>query len=408
MLFSHIKSFQPINQASTESSVYPKFTSVEKESKILLVGMLDSPHFQKWLRIVQQEFPSRDLFIFPSDRPKLYEAYLKHHKENFSSKTKIFKLIPNIKFNFALYYLFDLTIGPKWRSYCLARYIIKYRPGVIHFHEMQHGAYLFNSVANYKKIPKNSRKIISTWGSDLTLYSWVDEHILQIRSCFTWVDILTAEKKNELNDASKLGFKGKFIAPVYINLGQTSMRNSKFIIPSERKVILIKGHQSDTGRALNVLHVISTISSQLKNFEIIVYSASTPTKIQVDLLRNKNEIDIKIMPKVRYSEMYKIFEKARVSISLAVSDGLPGVLVEAMTAGAFPIQSKNSAGGEFLIAGKSGFLVDPWDLSGIKKAIISAVKNDYLVDSAADLNKKTLEKKYSLNRNKQVLKQLYL
>jgi glycosyltransferase involved in cell wall biosynthesis len=114
------------------------------------------------------------------------------------------------------------------------------------------------------------------------------------------------------------------------------------------------------------------------------------------------------MPKVRNSEMYKIFEKARVSISLAVSDGLPGVLVEAMTAGAFPIQSKNSAGGEFLIAGKSGFLVDPWDLSGIKKAIISAVKNDNLVDSAADLNKKTLEKKYSLNRNKQVLKQLYL
>jgi glycosyltransferase involved in cell wall biosynthesis len=408
MLFSYIKSFQPMHQTSTEPYVYPKSASIAKESKILLVGMLDSPHFQKWLSIVQQEFPSRQLLIFPSDRPRLYLANLKCHKKNFRSKTKIFKILPNIKINFALYYLFDLTIGPKWRSYCLARYIIKYRPEVIHFHEMQHGAYLFNSIANYRKMPKISRKIVSTWGSDLTLYSWVNEHMLQIRSCFTWVDVLTAEKKNELKDASKLGFNGKFIAPVYINLGQMPLKNTKFVNPSERRVILIKGHQSDTGRSLNVLHVLSTISSQLKDFEIIVYSASIPTQIQVDLLRNKNQIDIKIMPKVQHSEMAKAFEKARVSISLAVSDGLPGVLVEAMAAGAFPIQSKNSAGGEFLLSGKSGFLVDPWDLNGIKKAIISAVKNDYLVDSAAEINKKTLGKKYSLNRNKQVLRQLYL
>jgi glycosyltransferase involved in cell wall biosynthesis len=408
MLLLYLKSYSITKRQGTEVRNRIKVRPVTKDSRILLVGMLDSPHFQKWLKIVQQEFPARVLLVFPSDRPRLFTSNFRDNKDNFFTNTKVFRLFPNGKLNFILYYLLDLVFGTKWRSYFLARFIIKHDPDILHFHEMQHGAYLYNSIANYRKIPQNSRKIVSTWGSDLTLYSWVDEHMVQISACFNWVDILTTEKKNELQDAKRLGFKSKFISPVYISLGQSQLNDSKIIEPSNRRLILIKGHQSDTGRSLNVLHVISSLGSQLKNFEIIVYSASISTQIQVDLLRNKHKINIKVLSKVTNDQMCKIFEQARISISLAVSDGLPGVLVEAMTAGAFPIQSRNSAGSEFLLSGKSGFLVDPWDLNGIKRAIIRALKSDELVNSAAVINRKVLRKKYMLNQNKHTLKQLYL
>lgn len=408
MLIWHIKNFQKKLYEGKILTQRPTTTSKIRTNKLLLVGMADSPHFQGWLKAVHEEFPHKVILIFPSDRPRFNNIIIERNKLEKISKAKIFKLHPNRRINFVLFYTLDLIFDLKWRAYFLARFIIRHKPDIIHFHEMQHGAYIYNLVSSYKKIPTNSRKIISTWGSDLTLYSWVNKHQNQLQSCLTWANILTAERTTELSDAKRFGFKGEFIAPLYITLGQDSSEISKLTKPSMRKIILIKGHQSDTGRALNALQAISTLSDQLANFEIIVYSAPISVQIQVDLLRNKNKINIRTLPRVGHIEMCKLFEQARLSISLAVSDGLPAVLVEAMSAGAFPIQSENSAGQEFLVNDENGLLVNPWDLDSIKESILKAITDDNLVDQAAILNHKVLQSKYSLKEGKLKLNQLYL
>ena len=379
-----------------------------KRNRILLVGMLDSPHFQKWLKVVYQEFPKRKILIFPSDRPKskLQEIRIRNNIDKQS--ILLFNIIPFRKLNFATYYVFDVLFGTKWRSYFLARFIIKYKPSIIHFHEMQHGAYLFNQILNYKKIASNSRKIISTWGSDLTLYSWINEHQNQIKTCLTWADILTAEREEELIDAQKLGFRGDFRAPIYITIGKNPSELKERTKPSSRRLILVKGYQSDTGRALNALQAISQLSNELRNYEILVYSASSSVQIQVNILRNKHKINIRVLPKVSHDEMCNLFYQARASISLAVSDGLPGVLVEAMQAGSFPIQSANSAGKDFIVHGENGFLVDPWNIELIKESIVAAVTDSLLVDQASTLNMQILQEKYSLKDGIQKLRELYL
>lgn len=375
---------------------------------ILLIGMVDSPHFNKWVHTIGQEFPGQKIIIFPSDRPRV------KHQKNLSNgiwqirKFKTFKLVPFRKLNFVLYYVLDNLIGIRWRSYFLCRLIVRNKPRILHFHEMQHGAYIFNNLAKNKRIPPESRKIISTWGSDLTLYSWDSQHIQQIKACLSWADIVTAEREEELFDAQRLGFTGDFRAPVYITIGQNSSELKDQKKPSLRKTILIKGHQSDTGRALNVLQAIFQLSSQLRDFEIVVYSASTPVQIQVDTLRNKHKINIRVLPKVSHAEMCDLFYHARLSISVAVSDGLPGVLVEAMKAGAFPIQSSNSAGKDFIVHGENGFLVDPWNIESIKDSIFRAISDNFLVDNASDINREVLKEKYALKDGIRKLRQLYL
>ena len=378
------------------------------KDKIVFVAMYDSPHFQKWLTVFIQEFPDRKIFIFPSDRPRFKKNRLKIQNKNTQQSTKIFKLVPFRKLNFALYYLLDNLVGIRWRSYFLDRYLAKYKPGIIHFHEVQHGAYIFNYIINHNKIFINSKKIISTWGSDLTLYSWKDEHINQIKLCLSWADILTAEREEELVDARRLGFEGDFRAPVYITIGQNLTEVKEQIQPSLRKLIFVKGHQSDTGRALNVLQAISEICGQLKDFEILFYSAPKSVQVKVSELRNKCKINIGILPKISHDEMLLLFYQARVSISVAVSDGLPAVLVEAMQAGAFPIQSANSVGKDFIVHGENGFLVEPWDIQSIKACIVAAISNNTLVDHAGKLNKQILQEKYSLKDGIQKLRELYL
>ena len=173
-------------------------------------------------------------------------------------------------------------------------------------------------------------------------------------------------------------------------------------------MILIKGHQSDTGLALNALFTISQIKSHLKDFEIIVYSAPESVEFQVDILRNKDKIDIKTIAKVSNNEMRNYFERTRVAISLAASDGLPGVLVEAMQGGAFPIQSTNSAADKFIVHGKNGFIVDPWDFNTIRESLLKAITDDSLVDRAYEQNIKVLQLEYNYKIGISKMRSLYL
>jgi glycosyltransferase involved in cell wall biosynthesis len=84
------------------------------------------------------------------------------------------------------------------------------------------------------------------------------------------------------------------------------------------------------------------------------------------------------------------------------------VLVEAMAAGAFPIQSANSAGKDFIVNGVNGFLVDPWNIESIKDSIIAAITQSSLVDQASTLNIEILQEKYSSEDGIQKLRELYL
>ena len=162
MLIFHIRNaFNQIETGKFLSRSSHKILKLNPD-KLLLVGMVDSPHFRKWLTAVQEEFPSKLIYVFPSDRPWSNGFKIQKLKQKKQDRPKLFKLFFNLKMNFIAFYLLDQVFGLKWRAYFLARIIIRHKPSVIHLHEMQHGAYIYNLISNYKKIPTNSRKIIST------------------------------------------------------------------------------------------------------------------------------------------------------------------------------------------------------------------------------------------------------
>ena len=383
-----------------------KKTANLDKNVILLVGMVESSHFQRWLSITQQELPNRKILVFASDRPRFSRSKLTDIKRGHRD-TYLFKLLLHGKANFALYFIFDALFGLRWRAYFLAMLIRRYKPSIIHFHETQHAAYLYNLIFSHKSIPGNTKTIISTWGSDLTLYSWVGDHQSQIRSALGWADVLTTEKISEKEDAERLGFKGDFLSPVYISLGRAESEFRLLSNPSSRKIVMVKGYQDNPGRALNALYVISQLEKELEGYEVLIYSASESTRIQVEVLRNRNLINIRCLNRISHEEMQELFSKARISIGLAISDGLPGALLEAMQAGAFPIQSENSGVKDFIVHGVSGFVVNPWDLDSISDNLKQALADDKLVDAAADINRRTLIKRYSLTEGITKLNKLY-
>ena len=145
----------------------------------------------------------------------------------------------------------------------------------------------------------------------------------------------------------------------------------------------------------------------LADYEICVYSATEPVQVQVDILRNREGLNIRVVS-LNHEEMQELFQTARISIGISESDGLPAAFIESIYAGAFPIQSGNSAVNEFVNHSKSGFLVQPWDLPSLENYIRIALQDDSLVNQAAEENKNILNKKYDLNQGVKNLKSLYL
>jgi glycosyltransferase involved in cell wall biosynthesis len=375
-------------------------------SRVLFIGMADSPHLRGWIAATKNELPELELFLFPSDRPR-FDPIAGNSLSELRKDARVFTIVKNRKFNFAINFGLDLLFGIQWRAYFLARYIRKIKPEIIHFHETQHSAYIYNLIASSSSIPGNTRNLLSTWGSDFILYSKIASETVKIQSCLNWLDLITAERDLDERISRNLGYKGEFRSPVYITIGSKNTQVENIVIASKRKIVLVKGTQDNTGRSLNILAALQQLDLNLDGFEILVYSASEPTKVAVDLLRNENGLNIRCLPRVSKKEMKELFERARVSIGVGISDGLPGALVEAMGNGAFPIQSSTSCADVFIENGKNGFIVDVWDLEEIKSSIKRALLDDELVDQAATLNASKLEEIYSWEKGIERLKNLY-
>ena len=58
-------------------------------------------------------------------------------------------------------------------------------------------------------------------------------------------------------------------------------------------------------------------------------------------------------------------------------------MLEAMVCGAFPIQTNTSCADEWIVDGKSGFIVDPDNLMNLVSLIKTALIENSLVDGAA-------------------------
>jgi len=67
-------------------------------------------------------------------------------------------------------------------------------------------------------------------------------------------------------------------------------------------------------------------------------------------------------------------------------------LLESIAMGAFPIQSNTSCADEWIVDGKSGFIVPPEDPEIIASALRKAISDNNLIDNAASINEETAKK----------------
>lgn len=370
--------------------------------KILIVAMSNSIHTARWIAQIADQ--GWDIHLFPSidvatvhPECKNLKVYLPiYGKQQCSNSVKIigFPVINNKIANGLTFIIKSTRFYKKYQLKRLIRLIKKIKPDIIQSIEIQHAGYLSLEA---KKILKDNFPpwIVTNWGSDIYLFGRLSEHEPKIREVLALCDYYSSECQRDVSLAKAYGFKGT-ILPVFPNTGGfdlelvTSLRQTCLV--SERRIIMLKGYQGWSGRALVGLRALERCAELLQGYQIVLYSVhdSLEVKIAAELLAKSTGIPIKFIPdNTSHKEILRLHGQARISIGLGISDAISTSLLEAITMGSFPIQSYTACAYEWIEDGKTGILVPPDDPEIVELAIRRALTDDVLVNQAAENNFRT-------------------
>lgn len=281
-----------------------------------------------------------------------------------------------------------VAYGPR----VLAKLIRKLKPDLIHSLEFQHCGY---NVLRAKELSGNDFPpwLATNWGSDIYYYRQFEEHRSQISRLLCNADYYSCECARDVGLARELGFSGK-VMPVMPNTGGLDisliegLRNIHQ--SSKRKIIMVKGYQHFAGRALIALEAVERCAAVLKDYQIVVFSASPEVYGRVEELRDFIGLNIRLLPHSSHDYILRMFSRARIYLGVSISDAISTSMLEALAMGAFPIQTNTSCCNEWIEDGKSGFEIPADDVAVIADRLRKAALDDELVDQASEKNWETV------------------
>ena len=355
--------------------------------KILIVAMADSVHTARWIR--QFDSDEIEFVLFPSTPHRRIHGLIGEHKtvKPISSlRISRFMTIGALPLG-----VLDLLFKNFFRSKLLAREIKTFQPDIVHIMETQHSGYL--AYKALKKSQTNSRIILSIWGSDLFWFQKFKRHKKKLTRLLSLVHLLITECHRDEELARKFGFMGQCLHGVPASGGFDHKDFSKFLPdnpPSKRRTISIKGYSGFVGLGPTAIRGLKSISSYVKNYEIVIYSASPYSKLVARRVKLATGLEIKVYLKHSLTpiQMQDLFLRSRVVLGMSKSDGLPATIKEAMFTGAFPVQTGTSCTSEWLKNGISTLLISPTSTLDFEEAMQRAIEDNELVDTAAQINSK--------------------
>jgi hypothetical protein len=236
---------------------------------------------------------------------------------------------------------------------------------------------------------------LSLWGSDLVWFTQKERHRRLIAETLQFVDHLLIECRRDRELARELGYRGDFSPPIPASGGLHVKPDSQsdIVSPSERIGLVVKGYTGFVGRADVALKVLITLSPLLEGRPIHFYSVGYVMLAKLKLARWLTGLDIRTYLKksLSHDEVLALFQTSRVSLSLSLSDGLPGSMREAALTGAFPIESVGSCVCDWASEGAGCLIVDPENPEEVASAVMRALQDDVLVDGAVEANREFVQ-----------------
>ncbi|MCD6401556.1 MAG: glycosyltransferase family 4 protein [Anaerolineales bacterium] len=254
--------------------------------------------------------------------------------------------------------------------------------------------------------------IISVWGNDFTLHAPSTKRMRALtEQAMKNADALHTDCYKDLRLARLWGYTGKqtMVVP-----GSGGVRRDVFYPSESRTSVVTKKPVVINPRGLRAyIHndvffgAIALVMKEYPQAKVLCPAMKGSPQVQRWLERFGLEGEIDLLPKVSRAQMATLFQSASIVVSPSTHDGTPNSLLEAMACGCFPIAGDIESLREWIVPGVNGLLIDPNDSGDLAKAIIVAIENQNLRESAFQINKQLVREKADYQKVMSKVKQFY-
>lgn len=295
----------------------------------------------------------------------------------------------------ALRYLFGpLTLryyGPRLRW--LAE---KIQPDLIHALRIPFEGML----ASYA--PDDIPLAVSIWGNDLTLHASGSAQMAALtHRALQRADGLLADTQRDISLARRWGFAEGNAALVVPGSGGLDLGELRGVRGVVQRVGSQFDHLFPTGTPL----VINPRGFRTGSVRQDTFFASVPLILerrpdisfacaamagQREALRlveqHKLQNKVNLLPTLPQADLWGLFARAEITVSVSQHDGTPNSLLEAMSLGAFPVAGDIESIREWITPGVNGLLVEPGKPQALAEAVLLALDGADLRTRAAEYN----------------------
>lgn len=356
---------------------------------ILIVGMPDSIHLSRWLKQVKQEGAN---FVVVGTSP--YRAINPALSALLDDRFRFVELFPPIvirgkNLTPAAVYLLDQLFGDRLRGFALRKLISKLQPNLIHVNELRIGGFPLSRAL--RSNDSLGMKVWSTnYGNELSWFSRSRSGKTKLVKILALSDAFSAECKRDVDLALELGFKGTVLPTVPVSGGLYVSESD----PDERTTIAVKGYDNKWGMGAMALGEVvrAIVDSKSKDISVVAYSCDLKTLRAARMLSRRYGVPIEALTKGKCShqEMLALFNKSLIYVGASKSDGVSTSVLEAMSQGAFPIQTDSSCADEWFIDGTSGLTVETGREGQIHRAVCRVLDGSIDLVEARAINREVI------------------
>lgn len=244
--------------------------------------------------------------------------------------------------------------------------------------------------------------VVSIWGNDLTLHAHGSPFMgYETRQTLKRADGLMADASRDLRLALDWGLKPDVPAVCFPGGGGIDLQTITDAVDADIPlpvdlplgdpvVINPRGFRPGSVRNDTFFQSIPLILEEIpETIFVCVGMADQPEAMEwvekLDLTRS-----VRLLPFLKQEDLWRLFRRSTVSMSISQHDGTPNSLLEAMALGCYPVVGNIESTREWITDGQNGRLVQPDDENGAARAVIEALKKGELIKTAALLNRQII------------------
>ena len=366
--------------------------------RVLFVGHAESTHTHAWVDLLAGADLNVRLFALPGGVPpdtwevRTYVSAATSQKLDGRTRRRLYpawRLVRAPKRAYARLVSSDRAVEQRW----LAQAIREWKPTIIHTLGLDPaGEFYFDTRREYD-LEGIGRWIAQTrGGSDLALARFDEVRSARLATLLRATDCILSDNSINFEIAREMGVRVDQLSPIGTVPGTggidvDALKSYAAGQPSTRSVILWpKAYECPWSKALPVFEALVNHWDRLPPCELHLLAMEPETRMWFHALPSNIKQACRIDDRIPRHEVVRLMGRARVMLAPSLVDGTPNSMFEAMATGAFPILSPLDTIRPLVRDGTNVLFARNLYPDEIGEALVRAMHDDLLVDSAAERN----------------------